>query len=69
MRPARQALVAAVLAGLDVAAMGSAHAEDNVKCFGIAKASQHDRAGKTGVPGCAGKAKVDNDKGDFKNVP
>jgi uncharacterized membrane protein len=66
---ARQALVAATLASLGAAGSGVAHAEDNVRCYGIAKAGQNDCGSKTGVHGCAGESKVDNDKGDFKNVP
>lgn len=64
----RQALVAAALAGLAVAGINSAQAEQKVQCYGVAKAGQNDCASKTGVHGCAGEAKVDNDKGDFKNV-
>ena len=66
---ARQALVAAALAGLGVAGMSIAHAEDMVQCYGIAKAGQNDCGSKTGVHGCAGEAKVDKDEGDFKIVP
>ena len=71
MKPtlARRALVAAAIAGLGAAGTGVAHAEDNVRCYGIAKAGQNDCGSKTGVHGCAGEAKVDNDKGDFKSVP
>jgi uncharacterized membrane protein len=65
----RQALIAAALAGLATGAINAAHAEQKVQCYGIAKAGQNDCASKTGVHGCAGEAKVDNDKGDFKNVP
>ncbi len=66
----RQALVAAALAGMAIAGAGVAHAaDDNVKCFGIAKAGQNDCANKTGAHSCAGQSKVDNDKTDFKNVP
>jgi uncharacterized membrane protein len=63
------ALVAAALAGLAVAGVNSAQAEQKVQCFGIAKAGQNDCASRTGVHGCAGEAKIDNDKGDFKTVP
>ncbi len=63
----RQALVAVALAGLATAGMSAAHADDNVKCFGIAKAGQNDCA--TGAHSCAGQSKVDRDKGDFKTVP
>ncbi|CAB3809982.1 DUF2282 domain-containing protein [Paraburkholderia fynbosensis] len=65
----RPALVAAALASLAVAGVTSAQAAEKVACYGIAKAGQNDCASKTGVHGCAGEAKVDNDKGDFKNVP
>ncbi|WP_027780051.1 DUF2282 domain-containing protein [Paraburkholderia caledonica] len=65
----RAALVAAALAGLAVAGVNSAQAEQKVQCFGIAKAGQNDCASRTGVHGCAGEAKIDNDKGDFKTVP
>ncbi|SAL47561.1 hypothetical protein AWB68_02310 [Caballeronia choica] len=65
----RRALIAAALAGLATGAINAAHAEKKVQCYGIAKAGQNDCASKTGVHGCAGEAKVDNDKGDFKNVP
>lgn len=62
-------MLAVALASLATAGVSTARAEDNVKCFGIAKAGQNDCASKTGVHGCAGEAKVDNDKGDFKSVP
>ncbi|PZO13808.1 MAG: hypothetical protein DCF26_16120 [Burkholderiales bacterium] len=38
------------------------------KCFGIAKAGQNDCASVNGVHSCAGQAKVDNDKGEWKYV-
>lgn len=63
----RPALVAAALAGL-AASIGGAHAEQKVQCFGVAKAGQNDCASKAGVHGCAGEAKIDNDKNDFKTV-
>ncbi|MGT2472138.1 BufA1 family periplasmic bufferin-type metallophore [Paraburkholderia terrae] len=66
---ARQALIATALAGLAVVTPQLAHAEKQVQCYGIAKAGQNDCASKTGVHSCAGEAKVDNDKGDFKKVP
>lgn len=65
----RKALIAAALAGLAATAMTTAQAEEKVECLGIAKAGQNDCASRTGVHGCAGEAKVDNDKGDFKRVP
>lgn len=63
----RQALIAAALAGLATA--GVAHADDKVNCYGVAKAGQNDCAGKSGAHTCAGQAKVDHDKGDFKTIP
>jgi uncharacterized membrane protein len=63
----RQALIAAALAGLATA--GVAHADEQVNCYGVAKAGQNDCASKTGVHDCAGHAKVDHDKGDFKTMP
>ncbi|TCG04059.1 hypothetical protein BZM27_43575 [Paraburkholderia steynii] len=66
----RKALIAAAFAGLAATVMTAAtQAEEKVECLGIAKAGQNDCASKTGVHSCAGEAKVDNDKGDFKRVP
>ena len=65
----RQALIAAALAGLATAGAGVAQADDNVNCYGVAKAGKNDCASKTGVHDCAGQAKVDHDKGDFKTMP
>ncbi|MBN3786773.1 DUF2282 domain-containing protein [Burkholderia sp. Ac-20353] len=65
----RQTLLAVALAGVAMTAATTAQASDTERCFGVAKAGQNDCASKTGVHGCAGDAKVDNDKGDFKNVP
>mgnify|MGYP006212984077 CR=1 FL=1 len=39
------------------------------KCFGIAKAGQNDCANLAGTHSCAGQAKMDMDKGDWKYVP
>jgi uncharacterized membrane protein len=65
----RHALVAVALAGLATTGINAARADDTVECYGIAKAGQNDCASKTGVHGCAGQSKVDNDKGDFKSMP
>lgn len=65
----RQALLGVALAGVAAAAIAAKPNEEKVQCYGIAKAGQNDCASKTGVHGCAGEAKVDNDKGDFKTVP
>ncbi|KVW21623.1 hypothetical protein WK94_15815 [Burkholderia ubonensis] len=64
----RQALLAMALAGV-AAAAAATQEEAKVQCYGIAKAGQNDCGSKTGVHGCAGEAKVDYDKGDFKIVP
>ncbi|KVO00376.1 hypothetical protein WJ70_03680 [Burkholderia ubonensis] len=65
----RQALLAMALAGVAAAAVAATQDEAKVQCYGIAKAGQNDCGSKTGVHGCAGEAKVDYDKGDFKIVP
>lgn len=39
------------------------------KCYGIAKAGQNDCANLAGTHSCAGQAKMDMDKGDWKYVP
>jgi uncharacterized membrane protein len=38
------------------------------KCFGIAKAGQNDCASVTGIHSCAGQAKTDMDKAEWKYV-
>jgi uncharacterized membrane protein len=71
----RKVLVAAALAGMcvvtatvaDAAPMGGEKA-DKEKCYGVAKAGQNDCASKDGSHGCAGQAKVDNDKNEWKHV-
>lgn len=65
----RQALIAAALAGLSTAGASAAHADETVQCYGVATAGHNDCASKTGVHDCAGEAKVDHDKGDFKTMP
>ncbi|KVO36016.1 DUF2282 domain-containing protein [Burkholderia ubonensis] len=65
----RQALLAMALAGVAAAAAAATQEEAKVQCYGVAKAGQNDCGSKTGVHGCAGEAKVDYDKGDFKIVP
>ncbi|MGF6777465.1 putative membrane protein [Paraburkholderia sp. GAS334] len=56
----RRALIAVALAGVVTTGINAAHAEDNVRCFGIAKAGQNDCASKTGVHSCAGESKVES---------
>lgn len=68
----RQALVAAALASVCAAnasaagQMGTA-ANDQEKCYGVAKAGQNDCG--TSVHGCAGQAAVDHDPAEWKMVP
>lgn len=62
------AAAAASLMSLSLVAMPAA-AADKDKCFGIAKAGQNDCASLSGVHSCAGQAKVDMDKGEWKYVP
>ena len=38
------------------------------KCYGVAKAGQNDCANLAGTHSCAGQAKVDMDKGEWKYV-
>ncbi len=43
-------------------------AQAKEKCYGIAKAGQNDCANLAGTHSCAGQAKLDNDKGEWKYV-
>ncbi len=70
----RQKLIAAALAGMCVA-HGAANAQDSKKpeslkekCYGVAKAGQNDCASATGSHSCAGQAKTDNAKSEWKYV-
>lgn len=58
---------AASLIGLGLAAAPAAAAPKE-KCFGIAKAGQNDCASQLGTHSCAGQAKLDNDKTEWKYV-
>ena len=63
------AAAASLLAGLmSVPLAAHAQATDKEKCYGIAKAGQNDCANLAGTHSCAGQAKMDNDKGDWKYV-
>ena len=67
----QRAMVAAAAASLMSLAMLStpaAAAADKEKCYGIAKAGQNDCASLSGAHSCAGQAKVDMDKGEWKYV-
>ena len=60
------AAAASLLSTLLVAAPVAA--QEKEKCYGIAKAGQNDCANLAGTHSCAGQAKVDNDKGEWKYV-
>jgi uncharacterized membrane protein len=73
----RQALIAAALATVCAATVGTASAAaassssakaEQEKCFGIAKAGQNDCASPNGSHSCAGQSKVDNGPGEWKYV-
>ena len=59
--------LASVLA-LGLVGVASAQDKGKEKCYGIAKAGQNDCANLSGSHSCAGQAKVDNDKGEWKYV-
>lgn len=66
----QRALLAATAATLMTMALVSAPAaaQQKEKCYGIAKAGQNDCANASGSHSCAGQAKVDMDKGEWKYV-
>ena len=66
----QRALLAATAATLMTRALASAPAaaQQKEKCYGIAKAGQNDCANASGSHSCAGQAKVDMDKGEWKYV-
>jgi len=67
----RQALIAAALATVCAATVGTASAadkKDQEKCYGIAKAGQNDCAAANGSHSCSGQAKMDNAATDWKYV-
>lgn len=67
----RQALIAAALATVCAAGVGSAAAApagDKEKCFGVAKAGQNDCASANGSHSCAGQAKTDMSPTEWKYV-
>ena len=66
----QNALVAAAAASLlsTLLVAAPATAQEKEKCYGIAKAGQNDCANLSGSHSCAGQAKVDNDKGEWKYV-
>ena len=66
----QQTRIAAAAASLLSTLLGAAPvaAQEKEKCYGIAKAGQNDCANLAGTHSCAGQAKVDNDKGEWKYV-
>jgi len=62
------AAAATTLMSLSMLTAAPAMAQSKEKCFGIAKAGQNDCASINGAHSCAGQAKVDNDKGEWKYV-
>ncbi|MEC5162975.1 MULTISPECIES: BufA1 family periplasmic bufferin-type metallophore [unclassified Janthinobacterium] len=69
----RQALIAAALATVCAAGVGSATAAasatgDKEKCFGVAKAGQNDCAPSNGSHSCAGQGKTDMAATEWKYV-
>ncbi|MES2163816.1 MAG: DUF2282 domain-containing protein [Pseudomonadota bacterium] len=70
----RQALIAAALATVCAASVGTASAAaasasaEKEKCFGIAKAGQNDCAAANGSHSCAGQSKTDNGAAEWKYV-
>lgn len=66
----QRALIAAAAASLlsTVFLSTPAVAQEKEKCYGIAKAGQNDCANLAGTHSCAGQAKVNEDKGEWKYV-
>ncbi|MES3020857.1 MAG: DUF2282 domain-containing protein [Pseudomonadota bacterium] len=70
----RQAIIAAALIGISVAATtaqaqtGGKAGTEKEKCYGVAKAGQNDCASSNGSHSCAGQAKTDNAKTEWKYV-
>jgi len=62
---ASAAFAAVIAAGVVAPAEAASKKE---KCYGIAKAAQNDCANLAGTHSCAGQAKKDNDKGEWKLV-
>jgi len=67
----RTVITAAATSLMSLALLSSPAMAQNAakeKCYGIAKAGQNDCANLAGTHSCAGQAKVDNDKGEWKYV-
>jgi uncharacterized membrane protein len=68
----RPIVLAALTAALSASTAVTAHAADGKakeKCYGIAKAGQNDCADLSGLHGCAGQARFDNDPEEWKYLP
>ena len=62
------ALVAMSVAGTPLAAQAADKSAAKEKCYGVAKAGQNDCASSNGTHSCAGQAKTDNAKEEWKYV-
>ena len=67
----RQFLLAAALAGVAAAGVGTIQAgePDREKCYGVSKAGANDCANATGTHSCAGQATTDNDPNEWNYAP
>jgi uncharacterized membrane protein len=65
----QKTLVAAAVAGLfALGAAGAVVAQDQEKCWGVAKAGKNDCGSNKTSHSCAGQSKADYDPNDFKAV-
>ncbi len=70
----RQTMIAAALAGMCFTAtavnaqQAATSTTSKEKCYGVAKAGQNDCASANGTHSCAGQAKTDNAKEEWKYV-
>lgn len=62
------ALASVLALGAVQSAMAADEAKDKEKCFGIVKAGQNNCANLSGSHSCAGEAKTDNSKVEWKLV-
>jgi uncharacterized membrane protein len=69
----QQKLITAAITGLLAlgisAASGSVYADDNEKCFGVAKAGKNGCNTNAHKHSCAGHSTLDNDPNDYSPVP
>ena len=64
----RLIVTSALASVLALGLAGQAAAQENEKCYGIAKAGQNDCGNLSGSHSCAGQAKADSDAGEWKYV-